>query len=51
MATNDPWLAVFREEALEPAQPIIDPHPHLWGRPGSRCLLERPRVTLAEEGR
>src|SRR5215216_2464574 len=34
------WLALHREEALEPDLPIIDPHHHLWDRPGSRYLLD-----------
>jgi len=28
------------EEAVEPDMPIIDPHHHLWDRPGSRYVLE-----------
>ncbi|MCK8787056.1 amidohydrolase family protein [Roseomonas sp. NAR14] len=34
------WLARRREAPLEPDLPIIDPHHHLWDRPGSRYLLE-----------
>ncbi len=34
------WLATTREEALDPGQPIIDPHHHLWERPGWRYLLD-----------
>ncbi|HEX3863717.1 MAG TPA: amidohydrolase family protein [Stellaceae bacterium] len=33
------WLAATQESALEPDRPIIDPHHHLWDRPGSRYLL------------
>jgi predicted TIM-barrel fold metal-dependent hydrolase len=33
------WLAATQEAALEPDRPIIDPHHHLWDRPGSRYLL------------
>lgn len=33
------WLALRREEILEPALPIIDPHHHLWDRTGSRYLV------------
>ena len=33
------WLALGREEILEPALPIIDPHHHLWDHPGHRYLL------------
>ena len=30
MATNEAWLALAREEALEPELPICDPHHHFW---------------------
>ena len=30
------WLAASQEPALEPDRPIIDPHHHLWDRPGNR---------------
>lgn len=33
------WLATSQEAALDPAQPIIDPHHHLWDREGWRYLL------------
>ncbi len=33
------WLAQTQEPALEPERPIIDPHHHLWDRPGNRYLL------------
>ncbi len=32
------WLALRREEVLDPGQRIIDPHHHLWDVPGSRYL-------------
>ena len=34
------WLTLTNEAALEPGLPIIDPHHHLWDRPGNRYLLE-----------
>lgn len=34
------WLDLVREEILEPALPIIDPHHHLWDRDGNRYLME-----------
>jgi predicted TIM-barrel fold metal-dependent hydrolase len=34
------WLTLTDEAALEPGLPIIDPHHHLWDRPGDRYLLE-----------
>jgi predicted TIM-barrel fold metal-dependent hydrolase len=44
MATNDTWLAQVREETIEPALPICDPHHHLWdhreGRADRRYLLD-----------
>ena len=33
------WLALHSEEILEPDLPIVDPHHHLWERPGNRYLL------------
>jgi L-fuconolactonase len=33
------WLALRHEPILEPELPIIDPHHHLWDRPGARYLL------------
>lgn len=34
------WLAKYSEEILEPDLAIIDPHHHLWDRPGNRYLLD-----------
>ncbi|KQS95477.1 amidohydrolase family protein [Rhizobium sp. Leaf386] len=34
------WLATCHEEALDPAQKIIDAHHHLFDRPGWRYLLD-----------
>ena len=33
------WLDRRHEAALDPALPIVDPHHHLWDRPGWRYLL------------
>jgi L-fuconolactonase len=33
------WLDKRHEEIIEPALPIIDPHHHLWDRPGYRYLF------------
>src|SRR6202035_4642783 len=33
------WLRLSKEPILEPELPIIDPHHHLWERPGWRYLL------------
>ena len=40
MPTNEEWLSKRREEIIEPALPIIDPHHHLWDYPDSRYLLD-----------
>jgi len=34
------WLAKLTEEVLDPSQPIIDPHHHLWQARPDRYLLE-----------
>ena len=34
------WRSQHREAVLEPALPIIDPHHHLWVRPGNRYLID-----------
>lgn len=40
LQVREDWLAQVREEILDPALPIVDPHHHLWDRPGARYLLE-----------
>jgi len=37
------WLAKTPETAIDPAQPIVDPHHHLWDR--------RPRKDMAQGSR
>jgi len=37
---RDDWLALNQEPALDPGQKIVDPHHHLWDRPGWRYLLD-----------
>ena len=34
------WLDRRKESILEPALPIVDPHHHLWIRPGWRYLTD-----------
>ncbi len=34
------WLHQVTEEILEPERPIVDPHHHLWERPGSNYVLK-----------
>jgi predicted TIM-barrel fold metal-dependent hydrolase len=38
-ATDEAWLAKQREEIIDPALPICDPHHHLWDFTGNRYLL------------
>ena len=40
------WLDRRKEAILEPELPIIDPHHHLWVRPGSRYLLDELLLDL-----
>jgi predicted TIM-barrel fold metal-dependent hydrolase len=40
LPVREAWLAARQEEILDPAQRIIDPHHHLWDRPGWRYLLD-----------
>ena len=37
---RDDWLARRTETILEPGLPIVDPHHHLWDRPGWRYMLD-----------
>ncbi len=41
------WLDQVREDVIDPALPICDPHHHLWDHPGSRYLLDE---LLADTG-
>jgi hypothetical protein len=34
LAVRQDWLDRRKEEILEPDLPIVDPHHHLWDRPG-----------------
>ena len=47
MTTDTGWLERTREEALEPDLPIIDPHHHLWERPGNRYVLDELLADLS----
>ena len=40
MVLTDDWLNQVHEEVVEPDLPILDPHHHLWDRPGNRYMLE-----------
>src|SRR5512140_1655136 len=37
---REQWLALHKEEVIDPARPIVDPHHHLWDRGGQRYLIE-----------
>jgi predicted TIM-barrel fold metal-dependent hydrolase len=37
---RDDWLARRNEPIVEPDLPIVDPHHHLWDRPGWKYMLE-----------
>ena len=39
IALKPDWLALHREEPLEPGLPIVDPHHHLWDHPGNPYLF------------
>src|ERR1700744_5357193 len=40
LPVRDDWLARRTEALLEPDLPIVDPHHHLWERPGWRYMLD-----------
>src|ERR1700675_3299483 len=41
------WLALRKEEVIDPARPIVDPHHHLWDRGGQRYLIEEMSQDIA----
>jgi predicted TIM-barrel fold metal-dependent hydrolase len=45
LPVREDWLATTQEPILEPDLPIIDPHHHLWDRPGWRYM---PHDLLAD---
>jgi L-fuconolactonase len=40
MTNREHWLDLTQETALDPEQPICDPHHHFWNYPTSRYLAE-----------
>ena len=40
LSVRQDWLGRRQEPILEPDLPIVDPHHHLWDRPGWRYLLD-----------
>ncbi|MCP3372884.1 amidohydrolase family protein [Bradyrhizobium cajani] len=43
---REDWLALHREETIDPLRPIVDPHHHLWNR-GHRYLIEEMAADVA----
>lgn len=39
LPVREDWLALREEAPIEPARPIVDPHHHLWERPGALYLF------------
>jgi predicted TIM-barrel fold metal-dependent hydrolase len=37
---REDWLALRREEIIDPGRPIVDAHHHLWDRGGQRYMIE-----------
>jgi predicted TIM-barrel fold metal-dependent hydrolase len=44
---REDWLALRKEEIIDPARPIVDPHHHLWDRGGQRYLIEAMAEDIA----
>ena len=41
------WLALRKEDVLDPGRVIVDPHHHLWDRGGQRYLLDEITSDIA----
>src|SRR5260370_29693766 len=44
---REDWLAQYKEDILDPARPIVDPHHHLWDRGGLRYMIEEMADDIA----
>jgi predicted TIM-barrel fold metal-dependent hydrolase len=44
---REDWLALHREEVIDPQRPIVDPHHHLWDRGGQRYMIEEMAADIA----
>src|ERR1700687_4281391 len=44
---REDWLALRKEEIIDPERPIVDPHHHLWDRGGARYLIEDMAAEIA----
>lgn len=48
MTEHDDWLARTVEAPIRPDRPIIDPHHHLWERPGNRYTVDELAADVAD---
>src|SRR6202047_3979470 len=46
-APREDWLALRKEEIIDPERPIVDPHHHLWDRGGLRYMIEEMSADIA----
>jgi predicted TIM-barrel fold metal-dependent hydrolase len=44
---REEWLALHKEDVIDPGRPIVDPHHHLWDRGGQRYLIEELAADIA----
>src|SRR6266849_7731496 len=44
---REDWLALRKEEIIDPARPKVDPHHHLWERGGQRYLIDEMAEDIA----
>jgi predicted TIM-barrel fold metal-dependent hydrolase len=44
---QEDWLALRREETIDPERPIVDAHHHLWDRGGQRYMIEEITADIA----
>jgi predicted TIM-barrel fold metal-dependent hydrolase len=44
---REDWLALRKEEIIDPQRPIVDPHHHLWDRGGQRYMIEEMAADIA----
>jgi L-fuconolactonase len=46
LPVREDWLALYREEVLQPELPIVDAHHHLWDRQTGRYLADELREDI-----
>jgi predicted TIM-barrel fold metal-dependent hydrolase len=44
---REDWLALYQEDVIDPARPIVDAHHHLWDRGGQRYMIEEIASDIA----